>query len=148
MSQNCCHQRAYCSSPRWPMSMELTWNNTDRRKPKNFEKNLSQCHSVHRKSHMDWSGRVPGPPRSSAHTNLCLDSHTVLFPISHIMLYSISHYISRLIARNVFHTSRCLVLHTARHPDRSWFQNRSRMPNTNVSPAGLYQISANRPYLL
>jgi hypothetical protein len=31
----------------------------DRGKPKDSEKNLSQCHSVHHKSHMDCPGREP-----------------------------------------------------------------------------------------
>jgi hypothetical protein len=35
-------------------------------KPKNSEKNLSQCHSVHHKSYMDWLGREPGSPRWEA----------------------------------------------------------------------------------
>jgi hypothetical protein len=32
--------------------MEHRWNETDRAKPKNSGKNLSQCHFVHHKSHM------------------------------------------------------------------------------------------------
>jgi hypothetical protein len=35
-------------------------------KPKNSEKNLSQCHFVHQKFHMDWPGCEPGPPRWEA----------------------------------------------------------------------------------
>jgi hypothetical protein len=34
-----------------------------RREPKNSEKNLSQRHFVHHKSHTDWLGSKPEPPR-------------------------------------------------------------------------------------
>jgi hypothetical protein len=34
-------------------SGELRYNDTDRGNQKNYEKNLSQCHFVHHKSHMD-----------------------------------------------------------------------------------------------
>jgi hypothetical protein len=43
--------------------MEHRWNETDRGKPKYSGKNLSQCHFVHHKCHMDWPGIEPGPPR-------------------------------------------------------------------------------------
>jgi hypothetical protein len=33
------------------MNVEQQWNDTDRIKLKDSEKNLSQCHSVHHKSH-------------------------------------------------------------------------------------------------
>jgi hypothetical protein len=42
---------------------EWRWNDIDRGKPKNSEKNLSQCHFVHNKSHTDWPDREPGTSR-------------------------------------------------------------------------------------
>jgi hypothetical protein len=36
---------------------EPRWNDTDRGEQKNSKKNLSQCHFVYQRSHMDWPGR-------------------------------------------------------------------------------------------
>jgi hypothetical protein len=38
------------------MSMEQWWNDTDRGKPKYWERNLFQWHFVHHKSNVDWPG--------------------------------------------------------------------------------------------
>jgi hypothetical protein len=48
----------------WYIEYGQPWrNDTDRGKPRNSDKNLSQCHSVHHKSHMDWPGCESGSPR-------------------------------------------------------------------------------------
>jgi hypothetical protein len=46
--------------------MEHRWNEIDRGKPKNSGKNLSQYRFVQHKSHMDWPGIEPAPPRWEA----------------------------------------------------------------------------------
>jgi hypothetical protein len=45
---------------------ERRWNDIDRGKPNNSEKNMSQCHFVHHKFHMDWPGREPETVRWEA----------------------------------------------------------------------------------
>jgi hypothetical protein len=52
--------------PRWYEFGEGRWNDIDRRKQKNSEKNLSQCHFFHHKSHMHWTGRESVPPHWDA----------------------------------------------------------------------------------
>jgi hypothetical protein len=57
------------------VNMEQWWNYIDRGKPKDSEKNLSQCHFVHQKSHFYWPGCEPGPAQWEAGTNrLCCSS--------------------------------------------------------------------------
>ena len=43
------------------MRMGLWWNDTDRGKPKYFEKIFSLCHFSHNKSHVDWPRIEPEP---------------------------------------------------------------------------------------
>jgi hypothetical protein len=59
----------FCPFPSNGAPVEWNWQGKTeelREKPKNSGKNLSQCHFVHLKSHMDWPGIEPGPPRWEA----------------------------------------------------------------------------------
>jgi hypothetical protein len=41
--------------PKWYISMKPRWNDIERGKPKNSEKNLTQCHFVQHKFHAFWT---------------------------------------------------------------------------------------------
>ena len=49
------------------MGMQHWWNDTDRGKLKYWERNLSQCHFVQHKSHMDWLGIEPNKSVPTSH---------------------------------------------------------------------------------
>jgi hypothetical protein len=50
------------------MNIKHWWENIDKRKPKYSEKNLSQWHFVHHKSHTDWS-RIEARPQRWLYLN-------------------------------------------------------------------------------
>ena len=57
--------------------MEHRWNKIDRGKPKYTEKNLSQCHFVHQKSHVDRASAFKGrrlAAWATARTQNCITS--------------------------------------------------------------------------
>jgi hypothetical protein len=51
------------------LSMQHWWDDTDRGKPKYFEKSLSYSNFVHPKSHVDWPGLEPGVRGERSTTN-------------------------------------------------------------------------------
>jgi hypothetical protein len=55
------------------------WDDTDREYPMTTKRNLSQCHFVYHKSHMDCSGSKPGPKRCENGDN-CLSYGTAPRP--------------------------------------------------------------------
>jgi hypothetical protein len=59
------HASSVCPSRRSNMKTDMKhgWDDTDKRKPKYSEKNLSLRHSDRHKPHTDWPGNEPGPPR-------------------------------------------------------------------------------------
>jgi hypothetical protein len=60
---------AYYAFPRWYDFGERRWNDIDRGKPKNSEKNLSQCHFVHQNPTWIDPGANPGLPGERPATN-------------------------------------------------------------------------------
>ena len=62
--------------------MEHRWNESDRGKPRYSGKNLSQCHFVQYKSHMDGSGMKPGPSLWEPVTNRLSHDTALLWTLS------------------------------------------------------------------
>jgi hypothetical protein len=61
---------------RGKLSMEHWWNYIDRGKLKYWERNLSQCHFVHQKRDLKWTGMEPAPATNcirhgTAHEAFC-----------------------------------------------------------------------------
>ena len=52
--------------------MEQWWSDTDGTKPKTSERNLFQCHIVHQKFLMNWTGVDPGSPQRYPCAKLCV----------------------------------------------------------------------------
>jgi hypothetical protein len=63
-SLNCSPQHAYYLFPRWYISVESHSKMILTRENQSTEKNLSQCNSVHHKSHTDWPRQKPRPLQS------------------------------------------------------------------------------------
>jgi len=60
------------------MSVERRWNGTDRGEQESWGKNLSQCHFLRHKSHMDLLGSNPGLSCDRKATN-CLSLKSGLY---------------------------------------------------------------------
>jgi hypothetical protein len=48
------------------VNMEHRWNDIDRENPEDLERNLSQRHFIHHKSHINCPGSEPGSPQWNA----------------------------------------------------------------------------------
>jgi hypothetical protein len=68
-----------CVVDKW-MSMEQSWNDTDRGKLKYWEKNLSKWRFTQHKSHTGWPGIEPVPPlwQPSKHATVAIAVHKKL----------------------------------------------------------------------
>jgi hypothetical protein len=100
--------------------MEHQWNEIDRVKPTTRKKNLSQCHFVHHKSHMDltWD-RTPGLRGERPATNRL--SHGTAFPVHFILLKLITLIFGEMFKSRS--SALCTFLQPSVHCKVSYFQN-------------------------
>jgi hypothetical protein len=61
------------------MGMMHWWNDIDRENSRYLEINLSHCHFLHQKTHVDWPENELGPPQREAmdRTKLLLNNHLI-----------------------------------------------------------------------
>jgi hypothetical protein len=147
----CCLARAFAHlMGRRYMSMEQWWNDIDRAKRKNSEKNLSQCHFVHYKFHVDWPGDKPGHPRWQArgyslapwHGTICVIILLLklyglgLWPVqihNYIFLNFMTQWHMIELLKRVISPSQGLYLHKTQHRSPET-QRQTSMPRAGFEP--------------
>jgi hypothetical protein len=111
------------------VNMEHWWNDTDRGKPQYWEENLSECHSIQHKSHMNWHRVETGSPRWDVNHNYNsrLTSHRAVNTLR-------TGYISQPVNAVQRNNSCCPEIHT-KYVNKPCGQN---VGFFNVKPSGIY----------